>query len=1426
MKKIVSFCLALLMTAGMAIQLQAQSVLDYTFSATTGNTYTPLDGTATTVNGLAEAQNGIENLFFNATGSVDYTQTTTLAGIPIGFDFQFYGKNYDKFVIGGCGFITLGDNTSENVTLGSNDFRFWVPFIGISSDESVGKLNTTSIKYKLEGATPNQVLTVEYTDLAYSDNMTSDDAMCFQIKLHEADNHIEFLFGKDASFANASAWLSIGLRGETGTHFRNPGDSWAQSEYHSYGNQSVNNSVCPAGLMYSFELPGPCAAPEATAAGLSLHPASVSMSGTFSVEAGTADNWMVVSSLEPISGKPAAGAYNAGDVLLGGKVVATGETESGVETYSFVEEGLEPNTEYHYAVYLYNSRCTGDFEYGEGVTASALTSTSAPVSLEVSEISLDAIGLSATANALGEDILVSVTDVEVLSGRFPLMEGDFGTPEPDAAVGDTILKITEGISGEYDTAFGGIVVYAGPASGEILFDDSLLSGHIYHFAAFSKGANGHYSSDYATVDTVTPAVIPYVPDFESMEADEVPYGWSGTNDFKLEYQEETLYAEVSRQSGNTDLQEYIMTLPPMDFPVESDVLFSYYQMFNPQYGYDYFVNRDSLAIEVSTDGGASWDIVSVQTKDDNSEWTQEVPIRGYNGAKQALIRLRYVNDIDGSYKLEISDIRVDSLAFCDVPSAPYINEDYVIGGDVTASWNASLNEETVWNISYAQVLEDGSMDEWSDAVETRRSSYRLADLEGRTDYKVRVQAVCGVGSVSKWVESDAFTTGYVPSFLEDFDNLPIYNDWYYGDQVSLPSYWSHGYWTDYDHEPMPDTLSLSYGSLYDKTSKFYDFKTTNESVPGQSDGSIAFQMNDVGYYYQSSWSGNYNDTLEFLKLPVIKLLDAEQPYTFTFRAAYGTMEQGSFATVEETDASYRLALYASLDSGSTIVMSDPIEVWDVAALVAFGEEETVSVDLTEYKGAVGLVLAVTGNADGTGAEHYLWIDNIGVSCSCPVAKNLRRTALTATEASVAWNRDAEVSEWLVKLSGAGSQEIFTTTDNSYDFTELLPVTAYTVSVGHLCGSDTSAWTSISFTTGGVECDPITDVAVSDITRNSARLSWTGSASDYRIRIRPTMGDNPAWTYYAVTGAQSYQLTNLSIATEYEGGIQSVCGEASGDTSAYVNFEPFTTLELTCFEPYSMSVGEITYNSAEFTWEGDADRYQVEWTAGSGTERAVCEGKAYTLEGLDASTLYEVRVRSICSAGDTSDWSDERSFRTLEMPGCPAPTDLRVESVTETSATLLWSLESEFEIAGYLLRYRASDVYTWDSVQDIEAMQYELTGLEPKTAYLWSVLTSCADGRYSGWGTQNRFETTGTANESADESGLFLTASRHQLHVMNPGAVRIERIRVYTLGGSLAEDYVIRSNENVILTTGLSMQVAVVEVLTADGSALRFKVMLP
>ena len=43
---------------------------------------------------------------------------------------------------------------------------------------------------------------------------------------------------------------------------------------------------------------------------------------------------------------------------------------------------------------------------------------------------------------------------------------------------------------------------------------------------------------------------------------------------------------------------------------------------------------------------------------------------------------------------------------------------------------------------------------------------------------------------------------------------------------------------------------------------------------------------------------------------------------------------------------------------------------------------------------------------------------------------------------------------------------------------------------------------------------------------------------------------------------------------------------------------------------------------------------------------------------------------------------------------------------------------------------------------------------------------------------------------------------------------------------MMEEYVVRSDGNVILTTGLSTQVAIVEILLDANQAVRFKVLIP
>ena len=1352
--------------------------------------------------GVSELQGAeMENYFFNATESVVYGSTTvSLTGIPIGFDFLFDGKTYDKFVAAGVGFLILGDASSMDVSITGND-RFTWPFIGITTDGSVYGVENTSIRYKLEGDAPNRVLTVEYTGMAYSEEMTAEDALCYQISLYEADNRIEFLFGKDLTFgSDVFDWFSVGIRGESAAHFRRPvGNSWTETEYNSLY-ASVGGTSFVSGLRYTFSLPEACEAPTEAATGLTLSATSTTVSGTATVSEGAADGYVVVSSTTEITGVPDAGSYAVGDALLGGTVLAVEELSG--TSINFEEEELDPNTTYHYAVYLYNFKCSGQPQYGPAVTGNTATYTSAPASLEVVSVSEEEIVLSVEANEEGEPVLVAATEVmdadEVIYGNYM---GDFGIPASDAEAGDTL--VTE------DGSFGGVVLYVGPASDAISFTEGLEDNTLYWFAAYSLGENGQYSSLFAQADTITPATLPFEEDFTNMPTFTYPYGWEGSSeDFRVQRAGQdgtsSLSASFAAVTGEQPMETQLV-LPPIDIPEGNGVrlvldygMGSYKSRFdNSLYRTDW-TDQDSIVFEYSAGGEDTWTKVFALTSLNADEfatgserYVRNIDYKGISG-QDVRLRMRYVYSFDFQTNMDIYPIRVLEIPDCDYPASVWIPDSSIVGSRAQLDWTPGASEETVWNISYAVQDEEGNWGEWSEAEEVNAHPYPLDGLLSNRVYKARVQAVCGVGSTSDWVESESFNSGWTVSFMEDFNNLPVDESSWYA-SVEMPYSWEVlSSRTDEDTLVSSDMLS----GMVD----FLNWKSADMAVPGESNGSIAVAM-------------NRQDIMTMIQLPVVEL-DAGQNPCFVFDAVFAQFdEDGNFESLPDEAAvpsDYKMHLLVSKDNGATFLVDEALQSWDATQMADFGDSLHVEVPLSGLEGKVILALAAYGNYDYQSTSYILYLDNMGILYERAVAQDLEVSGITETSAVLSWREEITVDEWVVKLEGGEETRLLAT-----------PV----AHVGNVCGEGDTVWASTGFTTGGVECDPVTGLAVSGITQTSATLAWQGSALSYRVRIRPAGQEN--YSVYTTTES-SYVFSNLLAGTEYEGGVQAVCGQALTDTSAYVAFEPFQTTGITCFPPTALAASEVTWNSATLTWEGEAEDYQVEWREENTTVslgRLSVEGtKTGTVTGLEALTPYQARVRGICSAGDTSAWCDWVGFATTAVTECPVPTNLRVESLAETSATLLWDADEQNE--NFTLRYRATVSTSWDSVKNLAETQYELTGLEPQTAYVWSVMAACSEGRYSGWGTQNNFTTEGVGNEADAESGLFLTASKGQIHVMNPGAVRIERIRVYTLGGSLAEDYVIRSNENVILTTGLSMQVAVVEVLTADGTALRFKLLIP
>ena len=121
----------------------------------------------------------------------------------------------------------------------------------------------------------------------------------------------------------------------------------------------------------------------------------------------------------------------------------------------------------------------------------------------------------------------------------------------------------------------------------------------------------------------------------------------------------------------------------------------------------------------------------------------------------------------------------------------------------------------------------------------------------------------------------------------------------------------------------------------------------------------------------------------------------------------------------------------------------------------------------------------------------------------------------------------------------------------------------------------------------VSCKRPKNLAVSEITAKTADLSWTagGEETAWQICIN---GDESNLTD---VDTNPYTLDELTPYTPYTVKVRANCGE--GDFSDWSNEISFTT-DVTCHTPDSLNVSDITPFSANVTWIGDAESYNLRY----------------------------------------------------------------------------------------------------------------------------------------------------------------------------------------------------------------------------------------
>lgn len=423
----------------------------------------------------------------------------------------------------------------------------------------------------------------------------------------------------------------------------------------------------------------------------------------------------------------------------------------------------------------------------------------------------------------------------------------------------------------------------------------------------------------------------------------------------------------------------------------------------------------------------------------------------------------------------------------------------------------------------------------------------------------------------------------------------------------------------------------------------------------------------------------------------------------------------------------------------------------------------------------------------------LAFSSVAQNTSCPAPLNPTTTSISTNSAVLTWTAPTGVQffyvQWRPVTNPPSNYTQVIAQAPVYTLGNLQCNTAYEWRVQSVCSGGGVIITSsfagpVSFNTlpcSGPACLPPTNLAATNITANSAVLSWAGVSVPATYNLRYRTQTTAAWI--TVNGVSSpYQLGNLSCNTTYEWQVQSVCANTNGTTtlSAWSASAFFTTLPcpVNCPAPTGLAVSNITSNSAVLSWNAVAGAvsYQVRYRPSSTTAWTYTSSisNSVTVTGLNCNTAYVWQVRSICTPGTNTSTSVFSALHTFITAACPTvcltPTGLSSSNITATSALLSWNATNA---ASYNVRYRISGTATWTNLNTSNT-SITLSGLQPASAYEWQVQGVCLSSNnttgLSQWSASAYFQTLSASNACAAPINLSVAGVSQQGALLNWSAV--------------------------------------------------------
>lgn len=484
---------------------------------------------------------------------------------------------------------------------------------------------------------------------------------------------------------------------------------------------------------------------------------------------------------------------------------------------------------------------------------------------------------------------------------------------------------------------------------------------------------------------------------------------------------------------------------------------------------------DTLFIGVMTDptDASTYEEVTFVTNSSTNTWySKEVLFNNYSGTGQYIAFK--VCDRGTAYNVYayVDDVEIDLLPNCPEPAGLYTTNVTQISLDL--GW-VELGTASTWEIKYGV---EGSTLGTDTIVQVSTNPATITGLTVGTCYDFCVRSVCAIGDTSDWSNKRTFCTSYAPV------NVPF----------------------NFDFE-------TESGFLFANTSGTGWYIG---NAPG-----VNVTLNGVSGLYISADNGFTNS---YTATPAV---------VWAYRDVYFTPSASNYVMTfewkcqgEATNDYFHIYIGSPMtpDTSSTGLVTLPVGAIPLATFMSqkpTWQETSRTLPAADYSGQLKRLYICWRNDNETVNQPPATIDNLKITsadfseCLSPVSLFVNN--VTSNSAKANWGGNA--AGWGVTYSWQfeykKAEDTTWTTQNmhnrTYTMTDLQPSTQYDTRVKAICSAGQESFYTpiVSFTTPATPCVTPTNLQVSNVTNNSALVTWTAGESEpsWQVEYKLASADN-------------------------------------------------------------------------------------------------------------------------------------------------------------------------------------------------------------------------------------------------------------------------------------------------------------------------------